>query len=87
MKGRVGVTVALLALHLKVDSPLVGTSVICGGGGGPGSPMPPRQYFFYLRIDFWLLSCRAANKKIGVRVGERGVCTQRTGSKQSSPSF
>ena len=31
--------------------------------------------FFYLSIVFfWLLSWREANKKIGVRVGERGVC-------------
>jgi hypothetical protein len=45
-------------------------------------PPSPSQYFFYREI-FWLLSWRGADKKIGVRVGERFVCTLRAGSNQS----
>jgi hypothetical protein len=47
----------------------------------------PLEYFFYLRINFLATEVKRDNKKIGVTVGERGVCILRTGSKQSSPTF
>jgi len=51
------------------------------GGGSNSSPpifIPPKN-------SFWLLSWRQTNKRIGVRLVERGVCILSTDSKQSSP--
>jgi hypothetical protein len=58
------------------------------GRGEGGGQLPPSKYVSYLRIVFfWLPSWTGANKKIGAKVGERGVCILRSDSNQSSPSF
>jgi len=43
--------------------------------------------FLTIFFSFLVVELKTANKKIGVRVGERGVCILMTGSNQSSPSF
>ena len=53
------------------------------GGGGQMTV----QYFFYLIIFVLATVLERADKKIGVRVGERGGCILRTDSNQTSPSF
>jgi len=45
------------------------------------------QHFLTIFFSFLVVELKTANKKIGVRVGERGVCILMTGSNQSSPSF
>jgi hypothetical protein len=45
----------------------------------------PPSIFIPPKSSFWQLSQRQANKRIGVRLEERGVCILRTDSKQSSP--
>jgi hypothetical protein len=57
------------------------------GRTAKGSKFPLPIFFLPKNSFFWLLNWREANKKIGVRVGQRGVCILRTGSSQSSPSF
>jgi hypothetical protein len=69
-------------VQLKIINIVFTVTVIWGGARRVNA----LQYFFYLIIVFWLLSSRGASKKEnGVRVGDRGVCILRTGSKQSSP--
>ena len=55
-------------------------------GGREINPPPP---VFFLPKNSFLLATefKRANKKIGVRVGERGICILGTGSNQSSLSF
>jgi hypothetical protein len=45
------------------------------------------QYFFYVRIVLLVTEFKKDRYKIGVSVGERGVCILMTGLKQPSPSF
>jgi len=58
-----------------------------GSGGGGGGGIPPQQYFFYLRIVSLATELKRDKYKNEERVGVKGVCVLRAGSRHSSLCF